>query len=284
MLCATMELLNFRNQAFQKKQLYEELDALVKNLSEQGVWEAILHVDDIDRLNQKMKEFIPQFNSPLTCETGKEFCRNVLVSLVLEKVYEEKGAEASDDEIKAAVKQFVQNPDWVKVFDELLTEVSELEKYEYLIPLNAPGLLASIPESEQQNLLQLLQSVFVLGRLNQARNNSTMDYAPYMRNLTLFGGSFEDEFKETANEYFAKHTGLQRGNPFFKTKKLQLNINYSKLITKRIVDILDWESKEISTDAINAKYGEMCEKRPQYLMLVYVSLMMKGDAALQPIL
>ena len=284
MLCGTKEMLRFRDQAFQKKQLYEELDALVKNLSEQGAFDAILHVDDIDRLNQKMQQFIPNFKPLLTCETGKDFCRNVLVSLIVEDVYEKKGEAASDDDIKAAVKAFVQNPNWVFIFDQLLTEVSELEKYEYFVLLGKPCVLPYIPENEQQVILSLLQSVFPKGNFKQPRNNGENIYSKYFRNLELYADSFDESFKNTAREYFAQITQTHTQNPFFIMNLKRLDINYSKLMTRQIIDVLDWESKEISSDTIRARYKEMLKTRPQYLMLMYVSLMKKGEPALGPIL
>ena len=73
MACPIQEMLKFRAEAFQKRHLYKEIDALAKNLSEQGVFNAILCITDVDALNRKMQEFIPQYVSPLNSKTGMEY-------------------------------------------------------------------------------------------------------------------------------------------------------------------------------------------------------------------
>lgn len=284
MACPIQEMLKFRAEAFQKRHLYKEIDALAKNLSEQGVFNAILCITDVDALNRKMQEFIPQYVSPLNSKTGMEYCRNVLVSVVLEKVYEEKGSNASDEDIREAVKNFVQNINWIQTFELLLDDVNNVQVDFYFEPIKQSGVLSNIPEKEQTKLLQLLQSVFALGALDKPAENFKGEYSQYLKHVTMLPESFDSEFKTAAKEYFALRTGLPTQNPFFISQKLRLDINFSKIMMKKAISLLDFENQEISFTTIEKKLSEMMEKRLQYVMLIYVSLMMKGEAASYPMI
>lgn len=76
----------FRQEVLPKAHLYEEIDKLLKNLSKQGVLEAMLSGKNVEELNRSMGKLIPNYMSPLNSETAKEYFRNVFITLVLEEV------------------------------------------------------------------------------------------------------------------------------------------------------------------------------------------------------
>lgn len=153
----------FRTRVLTNSELYPPINELIERLNSQGVLEGIMCSEYVTALNAKMKESIPEHQSLLTKESAQEFFRNVIVSVVCEDIFEKYGKDATDDQIRSAMQEFVGNIDWVQLFAILLIEVQQTRDVFYLNYLRCPKVLNSIPEETQNELLRLLIGVFPLG-------------------------------------------------------------------------------------------------------------------------
>lgn len=280
----TPEYNRFREMVLTNPELYIPISQLIEDLSSQGVLECIMCSENITALNVKMKQIIPEHRTPLTEKSAQEFFRNVVVSVVCEDIFEKYGKDATDDQIRSAMQEYVADIDWVELFAILLIEVQNVRDAFYFGYLRCPKVLNSIPEETQNELMSLMIRVFPLGDPLSKDRQDKGKYGQYFSNLTLLPSAFDAKFKEAAERHFAKILGNTVGNPHFKMDKIRLDTNYSKIMVKLVIKTLDWENKEISSATIEERLNEMQSNRPQYMMMIYVALLMTGEEALTPII
>ena len=244
--------------SFQDENLKRNINKFFNKLSEQGVLDAILRTKYLEQLNRKMVEIFPGRELSLINKDSEGYFKELLRLWLLKN-----GAESYDN--------ILNNPDWIQLFDFLLRELILLVSREYL--KDSSGNIFKENESE---LKRLLCRAFPLANVIRP-DEDLSEYRGYLKSVILQEENFGKNFQEAADKYFSMRIGIVPTNPFFIAKKMLLNITFSKLMMKRAIDDLKEQGNEVSFTTIEKKLKEI---QPLYSMVVYVSLMMRGNAAL----
>lgn len=115
----------------EKPELWSPICALVQRLKEQGVLEMFIRCDKVEELNALLSAKVNQFKAFVTSDTYNAAFEPILLQNAVSKIYDTKQDDVSDDEIKAEIQKFVDNPNWAKIFETLWGQAHMIMKFGY---------------------------------------------------------------------------------------------------------------------------------------------------------
>lgn len=261
--------MDFYRRIANNPEIWAPIRTLVKKLNEQGVLELFIRSDKVEELNALLSTKLTGFKPFITKDTYNEAFSPILLQKAVSKIYDKKQDDATDQEIKDEVKNFVDNIRWVKIFESLWSQTYMIAKFGYQPNVDQYKKVPGATEEDINNLDKAFRVAFPMGMQYEMPTRQWVCEHQALRDAIDLSVYFADDY---INDVFGNIQHMSKMAMSSEIREVTGIVAISCVELQLLLQVLSELNKpveEVDAKEVHDYVEKLQEEKPLYLMAMY---------------